>query len=293
MNKSEINEISMEDTIFLIGSGPSLNKIDMSLLKDVNTMSLNRQYIAYEEWGFFPTYYTIIDRKLVKAIFMKDLCPLLIENPKCTIEKYFVLQPPLDAADVPRDMLAMSYSRNKSNKSFDITEEFIQGEDSPRWYSHEDVLIISEGKNCDVRISDYNIEKLISSPKVCSTLENFSDSPLYFCGNGGAFATTLCAYLGFKRVVLLGIDAFYSGRDCSVKAGIDLEHFHPQYFDPETFPEGETQGSPDESNGIEPWKKLSEMQPDASYQILSCTPDSIINDYLDYVNLEDLLGSYA
>ena len=49
MNKSEINEISMEDTIFLIGSGPSLNKIDMSLLKDVNTMSLNRQYIAYEE----------------------------------------------------------------------------------------------------------------------------------------------------------------------------------------------------------------------------------------------------
>jgi len=290
MNKSEINKISMEDTIFLIGSGPSLNKIDMSLLKDVNTMSLNRQYIAYEEWGFFPTYYTIIDRKLIKTIFMKDLCPLLIENPKCTIEKYFVLQPSLNATDVPRDMLTKSsYSKNNH---VDITEEFIQGDDAPQRYSHEDVLIMSEGKRRS-RLSDYNIKKLMSSQKILPTLENFSSSPLDFFGNGGAFATTLCAHLGFKRVVLLGIDAFYSGRDCSVKAGIDLEHFHPQYFDPETFPEGKTQGKPDESNGIMPWKKLSEMQPDASYQILSCTPDSIINDYLDYVNLEDLLGSYA
>ncbi len=48
-------------TAYLIGNGPSLNKVDITKLKDKSTISFNRAYIAYEEWGFDPTYYMIID----------------------------------------------------------------------------------------------------------------------------------------------------------------------------------------------------------------------------------------
>ena len=48
-------------TLFVIGNGPSLNDIDIQKLRDKETASFNRAYIAYEDWGFYPTYYQIID----------------------------------------------------------------------------------------------------------------------------------------------------------------------------------------------------------------------------------------
>ena len=48
-------------TLYVIGNGPSLNDIDITQLKDKTTVSFNRAYIAYEDWGFYPTYYQIID----------------------------------------------------------------------------------------------------------------------------------------------------------------------------------------------------------------------------------------
>ena len=52
------------DTLYLIGSGPSLNKVDVSSLKDRATLSLNRSYVAWPYWGFAPTFYVAIERRL-------------------------------------------------------------------------------------------------------------------------------------------------------------------------------------------------------------------------------------
>lgn len=48
-------------TIYLIGNGPSLNKVDVEALKDKNTVSFNRAFIAYKDWGFDPTHYMVVD----------------------------------------------------------------------------------------------------------------------------------------------------------------------------------------------------------------------------------------
>jgi hypothetical protein len=48
-------------TVYLIGNGPSLNKVDVTQLKDKNTISFNRAFIAFEDWGFDPTHYMVID----------------------------------------------------------------------------------------------------------------------------------------------------------------------------------------------------------------------------------------
>jgi uncharacterized Rossmann fold enzyme len=49
------------ERVFVIGNGPSLKDINMSLLKDEFTFSFNRAYIAYNDWGFYPSFYMCVD----------------------------------------------------------------------------------------------------------------------------------------------------------------------------------------------------------------------------------------
>ena len=46
---------------FLIGNGPSLNKCDLSLLKNETTFAVNNIYLNYDRMGFHPTYYVVED----------------------------------------------------------------------------------------------------------------------------------------------------------------------------------------------------------------------------------------
>lgn len=46
---------------FIIGNGPSLNKLDLSLLKNEITFGVNGIYLNKEKMGFLPTYYVIED----------------------------------------------------------------------------------------------------------------------------------------------------------------------------------------------------------------------------------------
>jgi len=54
-------------TIFILGSGPGLNDVDLSLVAGKTTLAFNRSYIAWDEWGFKPTYYMAIDMRVIKA----------------------------------------------------------------------------------------------------------------------------------------------------------------------------------------------------------------------------------
>lgn len=46
---------------FLVGCGPSLNRIDVRRLASHDTITFNRAYIGWERWGFDPTYYACFD----------------------------------------------------------------------------------------------------------------------------------------------------------------------------------------------------------------------------------------
>jgi hypothetical protein len=51
----------MKRGCFLIGTGPSLNKIDVARLAAYDSITFNRAYIAWPAWGFTPTYYACVD----------------------------------------------------------------------------------------------------------------------------------------------------------------------------------------------------------------------------------------
>jgi len=45
----------------VIGSGPSLKAIDIASLAGVDTVAFNQSYVAWDDWGFAPTYYCAFD----------------------------------------------------------------------------------------------------------------------------------------------------------------------------------------------------------------------------------------
>lgn len=46
---------------FLIGCGPSLRRVDVRKLAGFDTITFNRSYIAWDQWGFHPAYYACFD----------------------------------------------------------------------------------------------------------------------------------------------------------------------------------------------------------------------------------------
>lgn len=59
---------------FIIGNGPSLNKMDLGLLKNEFTIGLNRIYLLFPKMGFSTTYYVAVNKLVVEQ------CAHEIEN---------------------------------------------------------------------------------------------------------------------------------------------------------------------------------------------------------------------
>ena len=50
----------------IIGNGPSLNRTDVSLIKDTVTFGMNRIYLAFPDWGFSTNYYVSINDLVIE-----------------------------------------------------------------------------------------------------------------------------------------------------------------------------------------------------------------------------------
>jgi len=54
------------DRCVIIGNGPSLNKTDLSLLRDQYTFGLNRIYLLFEELGWSTTFHVVVNQHVVE-----------------------------------------------------------------------------------------------------------------------------------------------------------------------------------------------------------------------------------
>ncbi len=92
--------------LFLIGSGPSLREHDISKLKNCYTMSFNRSYIAFDDWGFQPTYFAGLDNVVNED--NKDAFINLIH--KSRIKRFFF----------PNDSISQRFFKSKNVSIIDI-----------------------------------------------------------------------------------------------------------------------------------------------------------------------------
>lgn len=65
---SDFRNIHAGRRCFVVGNGPSLNRIDMSLLRSEITFGSNRVYHGFEKWGFGFTYWSIEDMMVAEDI---------------------------------------------------------------------------------------------------------------------------------------------------------------------------------------------------------------------------------
>jgi hypothetical protein len=66
--KTNINKLKSKfkgKRAFIIGNGPSLNKIDLNLLKNEYTFGVNSIFYKTEELGFKPTFYVVEDKHVL------------------------------------------------------------------------------------------------------------------------------------------------------------------------------------------------------------------------------------
>lgn len=56
---------------FVVGNGPSLNRIDMSLVKDEITFGSNRVYLGFKMWGFHFKYWAAIDPLNIRQCYQE------------------------------------------------------------------------------------------------------------------------------------------------------------------------------------------------------------------------------
>lgn len=62
----ELKNIHAGERCFIIGNGPSLNKMDLDPLKDEITFGLNRIYLLFDTIRFSTTYYVSVNKLLIE-----------------------------------------------------------------------------------------------------------------------------------------------------------------------------------------------------------------------------------
>ncbi|MBA7542987.1 hypothetical protein ES705_35312 [subsurface metagenome] len=159
---------------FVMGNGPSLSRMDLSVLKDEITFGMNRIYLLFDEMPFIPTYYTCVN-DLVLEQFADDI----------------------QALPMPK---FLNWTCRDHFNSDDINTIFIRLR-----YSIRDLFV--------------------------------GDPAHSLCGGGTVTyaALQLAYYMGFKEVVLIGVDHSFKekGRPNKTEVRIsevDESHCHPNYF---------------------------------------------------------------
>ena len=52
--------------VVLVANGPSLNKMDLSFLKNEVTIGMNKIYLGFNKFRFYPRYYVAINQKVIE-----------------------------------------------------------------------------------------------------------------------------------------------------------------------------------------------------------------------------------
>lgn len=216
----------------VIGNGPSLNNVDLNLVKGHSSIAFNHSYIAWDSLGISPCFYACFD-------------PVALE----------------DARD-------------------DIARLIIQRKDIK-------FLLSSHAARLGIKSADnIDMHDIIDSPSVVCANNTICD-----LGSVAATSIPLLARKGFKRFILLGIDARYSSAVGEEKEGFvvlseDLDHFHPDYG------VGKRRIKiPDLSQMLNGWKKLSLAQELLSIEVLNCSPGSAL-DCFETLELEKALKRF-
>tara|TARA_Y100001973_G_C5205566_1_gene341276 strand:- start:3772 stop:4611 length:840 start_codon:yes stop_codon:yes gene_type:complete len=246
-------------TAYIIGNGPSLANENMSLLKDKITMSFNRAFIAYEDWGFDPTYYLAIDGNTMRGMH-KDVNELI---DKSNIERFFLLN-------------------IEDNPAHGYVDELFTKADNVTFITNSGTHVINDGTPPFTQA--YEMDK--------------NNVVLPVAPNSGMTGLAILRMLGYNEIAFIGQDARYIddaiyrngsiekiSREYRSSEDNDQNHFRSDYFG-----KGMIFGKPNQDDIINLWSTASPwIHEQSDFDVYSCTPGSNLNPYYRYIPLEDFV----
>jgi hypothetical protein len=243
--------ISPDRKSYVLGNGPSLNRIDISLLKNKDTISFNRAYIAYQDWGFYPKYYMCIDIRVLQNI-VDDINQLIENSP---IEHFFLR----DVSGTESWNDTHFCTRKKILDSEKVS--FISTEDRARKFNNE-----------------LNFGNLIywGDVAVCSL------QVLYLLGYKEAILLGVDAKYQERKIK--GVTR--EGLKYSSSEDGDINHFRPDYFG-----KGTEYSKPDGKAHFKSWKRISKLiRANGQFQVFSGSPGSRLNaKVFEFKELEEFM----
>ena len=162
-----LNAMRSDPGIVLIGSGPSLNRVDLRQFAAYNTIAFNRSWLAWSDWGFAPRFLACLDPASI-ALIGPELPPVIAAH-RAT---HFVL--------------------------------------------HRDAAVA--GITADRHVT---LCELVPGTAFSGSLSSLTDF-----GNVGAISMQLLHTLGYRKVLMVGVDGDYRPE---TDLSRDANHFRPDY----------------------------------------------------------------
>jgi hypothetical protein len=245
-------------TAYLIGTGPSLRKIDMKKLKDKRTITFNRAYVAFEDWGFEPSYYLSIDSEDIKST-SSDINSLIKNS---NIERFFL----------PHSIQTSSDFSGEKFVEADNVQFLI---DPPQAWS----ILLPISHNLEIK--DTNL--LISPMQPNAGFMGLK--MLYMMGYEEV------ALLGCDARYTIDKDTQRS-IEWTEDGCISHEDYDPNHFRDDYFGNGQTFGRPNEQQQVYIWDCAATEINDYKLpmKVYSCSEGSNLNKFFPYIDFDEFLN---
>lgn len=200
----------MNKRCFVLGNGPSLNKHDLTKLKDEITFGCNRIYLKEAEMGFAVTYYFCVD-SIMPLVIKKDIIRYIQAN---ELREAYIYQSFHDFFNSPKIIFSDSYYSVGMNMitsslrkgynpiyllGFDLDYKYPQESDRIPLSSIDEFPVDDDIKNNLKQIEHTINMKDIFISKVQSDDSHFSDD--YLKNIPGHYITTNNIIAQYKKLV--------------------------------------------------------------------------------------------
>jgi hypothetical protein len=144
---SELKDKHKGERCFIVGNGPSLNDMDLSLLKNEITIGMNRIYLLFPKLGFSMNYYVAVNGLVVEQCAREIEEVDSIKFVSWLTRRYIRSKSDCFYINDPSGGHSMKFSKNPLNKTyFDSTVTFASMQ-LAYWMGFDEVILIGVDHN--------------------------------------------------------------------------------------------------------------------------------------------------
>ncbi len=236
-------------TLYVLGNGPSLKEVDLKQLNGRDTFGLNGAYRIYDSLNWYPKYYGLLDDYKKRTWTYSDINRFLLSN--TPIEKYFFFECERNnLANIPEANYLNLISPGSDDVEYDkncfeepyqfplmrIVAMILEKQEFVEWLRFNEeaqTKLTARGMLRSFLKEPLTLEHYLLKPrfKLSYILPKQLDEFFYFGTNAAVVACQIGICLGYKRIVLLGVDCKWTKQEGKEYSSKDNHWFDGYWAD--------------------------------------------------------------